>query len=204
MGGGAISNFSQKIGLKTTKLVRFFILHKPMGGARAPPRPPPWLRYWTQCGSDLKKKSSSKNFCGRSPTKRFSKKFLGDLKKKVFTRLLAFSNKYFNASKTSAVLGRGQGNFRGLEASRPRPSISKYVLEDSTSGVLISLIVFRITPCGGPKVMVQDWLPSVLAGLNGKQMSKSQFSWLLACSFRKNKHFKTLVGQTSAVETTVL
>ena len=40
--GGAIFNFSQKIGLKTTKNVRFCILHEPMG---PPPPPPPWLRY---------------------------------------------------------------------------------------------------------------------------------------------------------------
>ena len=43
--GGLFSNgggyFSQKIGLKSTKSMRFCILHKPM--ARAPP--PPWLRY---------------------------------------------------------------------------------------------------------------------------------------------------------------
>ena len=38
--GGVIFNFSQKIGLKTTKNVRFCILHKPMGGL-GPPRPPP-------------------------------------------------------------------------------------------------------------------------------------------------------------------
>ena len=38
--GGAIFNFSQKIGLKSTKNMRFCILHKPMGGARAPPPPP--------------------------------------------------------------------------------------------------------------------------------------------------------------------
>ena len=44
--GGAIFNFSPKIGLKSTKNMRFCILHKPMGGARAPPAPPPWLRYW--------------------------------------------------------------------------------------------------------------------------------------------------------------
>ena len=44
MGRGAIFNFSQKIGLKTTKIVRFCILHKPMGGVSSPPRPP-WLRY---------------------------------------------------------------------------------------------------------------------------------------------------------------
>ena len=38
--GGAIFNFSQKIGLKSTKNMRFCILNKPMGGARAPPAPP--------------------------------------------------------------------------------------------------------------------------------------------------------------------
>ena len=36
--GGAIFHFSQKIGLKSTKYMRFCILHKPT--------PPPWLRYW--------------------------------------------------------------------------------------------------------------------------------------------------------------
>ena len=45
--GGAIFHFSQKIGLKSTKNMRFCILHKPMGGARAPPRPPPG--YATNC-----------------------------------------------------------------------------------------------------------------------------------------------------------
>ena len=38
-GGGAIFNFSQKIGLKSIKNVRFCKLHKPMGGLE-PPRPP--------------------------------------------------------------------------------------------------------------------------------------------------------------------
>ena len=46
--GGAIFNFSQKIGLKSTKNMRFCILHKPMGGLEPPP-PPPWLRYWVWC-----------------------------------------------------------------------------------------------------------------------------------------------------------
>ena len=45
--GGAIFNFSRKIGLKSTKNMRFCILHKPMGGARAPPAPPPG--YATVC-----------------------------------------------------------------------------------------------------------------------------------------------------------
>ena len=43
--GGAIFHFSQKIGLKSIKNMRFCLLHKPMGGLE-PPRPPPWLRYW--------------------------------------------------------------------------------------------------------------------------------------------------------------
>ena len=38
--GGAIFHFSQTIGLKNTKNMRFCILQKPMGGARAPSPPP--------------------------------------------------------------------------------------------------------------------------------------------------------------------
>ena len=38
---GAIFNFSPKIGLKSTKNVRFCILHKPMGGLEPPPPPRP-------------------------------------------------------------------------------------------------------------------------------------------------------------------
>ena len=37
---GAIFNFSQEIGLKSTKNMQFCILQKPIEGARAPPRPP--------------------------------------------------------------------------------------------------------------------------------------------------------------------
>ena len=39
MGGGGIFNFSQKIGLKSIKNVRFCILHKPMGGLEPPSLP---------------------------------------------------------------------------------------------------------------------------------------------------------------------
>ena len=42
--GGTIFHLSQKIGLKSTKSMRFCILHKPMGGLEPHP-PPPWLRY---------------------------------------------------------------------------------------------------------------------------------------------------------------
>ena len=39
LNGGAISHFSQEIGLKSTKNMRFCILHKPMGGLESPPPP---------------------------------------------------------------------------------------------------------------------------------------------------------------------
>ena len=40
---GAVFIFSPKIGLKSTKNVRFCILYRPMEGLESPP--PPWLRY---------------------------------------------------------------------------------------------------------------------------------------------------------------
>ena len=65
-------------------------------------------------------------------------------KKKVFTKIFqAISKKkkfFFQAlhkiltiQKIVLSSSRGQANFRGLEASRPRPKTSKCVLEDSTS-----------------------------------------------------------------------
>ena len=46
---GLIFHFSHKIGLKSTKNMRFCILHKSMGGLEPPRPPPPWLRYWFLC-----------------------------------------------------------------------------------------------------------------------------------------------------------
>ena len=46
--GGAVFNFSLKIGLKSTKNVRFCILHKPMGGS-SPPRPPGYATDLQYC-----------------------------------------------------------------------------------------------------------------------------------------------------------
>ena len=45
---------------------------------------------------------------------------------------LAFSNKISRVQKIVLSTSQGQGNFRGLEVSRPRPRTSKCVLEDST------------------------------------------------------------------------
>ena len=59
--------------------------------------------------------------------------------RKFTARFLALSNKISTVQKIVLSLSRGQGNFRGLEASRPRPRTSKSVLEakdvleDSTS-----------------------------------------------------------------------
>ena len=65
-----------------------------------------------------KKKRSSESFFRRSPEKnRFPKNFSG-------------APQTFNNSKIVLSSSRGQGNFRGLEAWRPRPRTSKCVLED--------------------------------------------------------------------------
>ena len=107
------------------------------------------------------KKRSSQNFFGQSPKKKkkkgFHKNFSGDLhKKKRFSQKLFRRSpqknvvqKFFQAlhkiltiQKLVLSSSRGQANFRGLEASRPRTSKcvledileAKDVLEDSTSG----------------------------------------------------------------------
>ena len=60
------------------------------------------------------------------------------LRKFSVRRFLAFSNKISTVQKIVLSSSRGQGNFQGVEASRPRPRTSKcvlvHVLEDSTSG----------------------------------------------------------------------
>ena len=54
--------------------------------------------------------------------------------RKVFAnfraRFLLFSNEILTVQKILLSSSRGQRNFRGLEASRPRPRTSKCVLED--------------------------------------------------------------------------
>ena len=47
-----------------------------------------------------------------------------------YARFLAFSNEISTVQKIVLSSGRGQANFRGLEASRPRLRTSKCVLED--------------------------------------------------------------------------
>ena len=71
----------------------------------------------------------------------FKKFFSGDLylrkpKKRslqIFRKVSGVFQQNFNGSKIVLSSSRGQGNFRGLKASRRRPRTSKCVLEDSTS-----------------------------------------------------------------------
>ena len=64
--------------------------------------------------------------------------YLRKLKKrslKIFRKVSGVFPRNFNSSKIVLSSSRGLGNFRGLEASRPRPRTSKCGLEDSTSGI---------------------------------------------------------------------
>ena len=88
--------------------------------------------------SALQKKGLQIFFFRRSQKKRSSNKFFRqspkeDNKKglrKFYAEFLAFFNKILTVQKIVLSSSRGQGNFRGLEASRPRPKTSKCVLED--------------------------------------------------------------------------
>ena len=79
-----------------------------------------------------KKKRSSQKFFKRSPRKNF------------FQKIFQALHKILTIQKMLLSSSRGQANFRGLEASRPRPRTSKCVLEaknvleDSTSGCNLS------------------------------------------------------------------
>ena len=88
------------------------------------------LRTQAQVLSKKKKKGLHKNFSGDLHKKRFPKNFSG-------------APQTFNNSKIVLSSSRGQANFRGLEASRPRPRTSKSVLEDSTSARKIFPSRFR-------------------------------------------------------------
>ena len=66
----------------------------------------------------LSKKKSSQKFFARSPPKN------------VFQKIFQALHKILTFQKIVLSSSRGQAKFRGLEASRPRPKTSKYVLED--------------------------------------------------------------------------
>ena len=89
----------------------------------------------TQAQVLSKKKSLHKNFLSDlKKKKRPSQKFFRrSPQKNVFQKKFQALYKILTIQKIVLSSSRGQANFRGLEASRPRPRTSKCVLEDSTS-----------------------------------------------------------------------
>ena len=84
--------------------------------------------------SALQKKSLLKKFSGdlKKKKKRSSQKFFKrSAQKNIFQKNFQALHKILTIQKILLSSSRGQANFRGLEASRPRTS--KCVLEDSTS-----------------------------------------------------------------------
>ena len=84
----------------------------------------------TSASALQKKKRSSEKFFGRSP------------EKNIFQKIFQALHKLLTTTKIVLSSSRGQANFRGLEASRPRPGTSpsrprswtsNCVLKDSTS-----------------------------------------------------------------------
>ena len=89
-----------------------------------------------KCSPKKKKKRSPQKFFRRSKKKkkRSSQKFFRRSPlKNVFQKIFQALHKILTFQKIVLSSSRGQANFRGLEASRPRPRTSKCVLEDSTS-----------------------------------------------------------------------
>ena len=90
--------------------------------------------------SPKKKKGLHKNFSGDlKKKKRSSQKYLKrSPRKNVFQKIFQALHKILTIQNIVLSSSRGQANFRGLEASRPRTSKcvlkAKDVLEDSTSG----------------------------------------------------------------------
>ena len=83
-----------------------------------------------------KKKRSSQKFFRRSPKKKKKKKrssqkfFKRSPLKYVFQKIFQALHKILTFQNIVLSSSRGQANFRGLEASRPKPRTSKCVLED--------------------------------------------------------------------------
>ena len=76
----------------------------------------------------FRRKRSSKIFFRQSPLEETKKRSL-----QIFRKVSSVFQRNFNGSKIVLSSSRGQGNFRGLETSKPGPRTSKCVLEDSTS-----------------------------------------------------------------------
>ena len=98
---------------------------------------------------DLKKRSL-KFFSGKKGVQKFffRRSLLEETKKRslqIFRKVSSVFQRNFTDSKIVLSLSRGQGNFRGLEASRPRTSkcVLENVLEDSTSAIRTFFRIFN-------------------------------------------------------------
>ena len=97
-----------------------------------------------KCSPKKKKKVFTNIFQAISKKKKvFTKIFQAISTKTRFPKIFQALHKILTIQKLVLSSSRGQANFRGLEASRPRPRTSKSVLEakdvleDSTSDVLL-------------------------------------------------------------------
>ena len=98
-------------------------------------RPRPRTKDTSASALQKKKKGLHKNFLGdlRKKKKGLHKNFSSELhKKNVFQKIFQALHKILTIQKIVLSSSRGQANFRGLEAlrPRPRPRTSKCVLED--------------------------------------------------------------------------
>ena len=134
--------------------------------SRSRPRKDP-LEAKDTDASVLKKKFFKKFFQAKKVFKNF---FSGDLylrkpKKRslqIFRKVSGVFQRNFNGSKIVLSSSRGQGNFRGLEASRPRTSKcvleAKDVLEDSIS----ARYMLRLTTASIMKDLILIYLAKIL------------------------------------------
>ena len=80
-------------------------------------------------GNECWKKKERTGGCGAPQGNLYLKKPKKKRFLQIFRKVSGVFQQNFNGSKIVLSSSRGQGNFRGLEASRPRPKTSKCVLE---------------------------------------------------------------------------
>ena len=128
----------------------------------------------TQAQVLSKKKRSSQKFFRQSP------------QKNVFQKIFQALHKIFKIQKIVLSLSRGQANFRGLEASRPRTS--KCVLKDSTSAK--SYCYLNYIPCYGFRNTLSFTFASILcvmqAGFNHQPIREFLFGCSCKCNLVGN------------------
>ena len=94
-----------------------------------------------------KKKSLHKNFSGDLEKKRSSQKFFKrSPRKNVFQKIFQALHKILTIQKIELSSSRGQANFRGLEASRPRPRTSKICPRGRPRGLHLCCLVLFFCP----------------------------------------------------------